>query len=81
MASHTDLVARIGEAGAIPANRPLDHARRIITAATIGTFFGTLAGILFNMGQLTLGATMLVGAVFLIGAALFLLFCTQVWFR
>lgn len=59
MASHTDLVARIGEAGAIPANRPLDHARRIITAATIGTFFGTLAGILFNMGQLTLGATML----------------------
>lgn len=28
-----------------------------------------------------LGATMLVGAVFLICAALFILFCTQVWFR
>ncbi len=59
MVSHTDLVARIGEAGAIPADRPVDHARRIITAATIGVFFGTLAGVLLNMGELTLGQTML----------------------
>ncbi|VEI13400.1 hypothetical protein [Trueperella bialowiezensis] len=52
MASHSDLVARIGEAGAVPANRPIDHARRIVTGATVGVFVGTLIGMVMNMAAL-----------------------------
>lgn len=75
MTSHTDLVARIGEAGAIPANRSIDHVRRIVTAATVGTFFGTLVGVLVNMGQLTLGTTM----VAFIPTALMVIVLVVVW--
>lgn len=55
MASHTDLVARIGEAGAIPADRPLDHARRIVTAVAIGAFLGTLAALVWFLGHISAG--------------------------
>lgn len=59
MASRTDLVARISEAGAIPASRGIDHARRIVTGATVGVFVGTFAGVLLNMAELTLARTLI----------------------
>ncbi|MDF2419798.1 hypothetical protein [Trueperella pyogenes] len=54
MPSHTDLVARIGEAGALPANRPIDHARRITTGGTIGAFFGTLVALFWLVGRVSI---------------------------
>ncbi|MFP7697234.1 hypothetical protein [Trueperella sp. LYQ143] len=56
MASQTDLVARIGEAGTIPANRPIDHARRIVTAMAIGAFLGVLFGFLLFASRLSITA-------------------------
>lgn len=62
MASHTDLVARIGEAGAIPANRPVDRARRIVTALTIGAFLATIVALLWLLGYLS-PAKMMIAAI------------------
>lgn len=53
MASHTDLVARIGEAGAVPADRPIDRARRIVTAGTLGAFLGTILALFWLLGYLS----------------------------
>ncbi|MDP9806413.1 hypothetical protein J2S70_000995 [Trueperella bonasi] len=72
MASHTDLVARIAESGAIPADRPIDHARRIITAITIGTFLGTFAGIFANFSEFTLGKMLVAFVPSLVMVILFL---------
>lgn len=59
MPSHTDLVARIGEAGALPANRPIDHARRITTGGTIGAFFGTLVALFWLVGRVSIAKTVM----------------------
>ena len=62
MASHTDLVARIGEAGAVPADRPIDRARRIVTAGTLGAFLGTILALFWLLGYLS-PARMVLAAV------------------
>ncbi|MCM3906980.1 hypothetical protein [Trueperella bernardiae] len=62
MASHTDLVARIGEAGAVPADRPIDRARRIVTAGTLGAFLGTILALFWLLGHLS-PARMVLAAV------------------
>lgn len=54
MSSHTDLVTRIGEAGAIPANRGIDIARRVLTAMAIGSIFGSLFGIVVYLVELSI---------------------------
>lgn len=42
-----NLVRATASAGAIPANRPIDHARRIGTALAMGSVIGTIAAVLF----------------------------------
>lgn len=59
MAKRTELVASIGQAGAIDANRPVDHARRIVTGLAVGSVFGTLFGLVLFLNRLTLGAMVL----------------------
>lgn len=62
MASRTDLVSRIGEAGAIPADRPIDHVRRISTALMTGGIVGSLVGLMIFIRRLTL-AKMFIGII------------------
>ncbi|QOQ39665.1 hypothetical protein [Trueperella pecoris] len=75
MTSRTELVAHIGQAGAVPANRPIDRARRIVTAATIGSFFGTLAALIWFLGYITLAQMLLA----MIPSAVLLLAFVVVW--
>ena len=44
----TRLVQQISMAAAVPANRPIDHVRRIGTGMFTGTCFGTVATVLFG---------------------------------
>lgn len=52
MPSYTDLVSRIGEAGAIPADRPVDHTRRLVTGLFAGVLAGMFVGIIFFAASL-----------------------------
>ncbi|MFY9262739.1 MAG: hypothetical protein GX483_01680 [Actinomycetaceae bacterium] len=52
MSASTDLVARIGENAALPANRPIDRARRITQALLLGGSGGVVVGALLNIQEL-----------------------------
>lgn len=71
----TNLVSVISDAGAIPANRGIDHARRIISAVTIGFNFGAVLGLLFFVEEMTLNQMLLV----LIPFAILLVAMFVVW--
>ncbi len=69
----TRLVQQISMAAAVPANRPIDHVRRIGTGMFTGTCFGTVATVLFGGVDLTGGrfipllvAMIVLGLAFLI---------------
>lgn len=69
----TRLVQQISMAAAVPANRSIDHLRRIGTGLFTGTCFGTVATVLFGGADLTGGrflplliVMIVVGLVFLV---------------
>ncbi|MDO5025262.1 MAG: hypothetical protein Q4E03_01935 [Trueperella sp.] len=59
MPTHTDLVARISEAGAVPADRPADTAQRITAALTLSSAVGVLLGLMIYAARLSIPQTLL----------------------
>lgn len=72
MATHTDLVARIGEAGAIPADRPADIAHRITASLTLSSAMGVLLGLMVYASRLSIPRTLLAFALPMIFGAIML---------
>lgn len=68
-----NLVQQISLAGAVPANRRLDHLRRVGTGLFTGSVVGTIAAVLFGDLDLTQGRFWVVLIVMLIVALVCLL--------
>ena len=68
----TRLVHQISMAAAVPANRPIDHLRRIGTGLFMGTCFGTVVTVLFGGVDLRGGKFWLLLGIMIAMALLFL---------
>lgn len=68
-----NLVRATAAVGAIPADRPIDHARRVGTALSLGTVIGTIAAVLFMDVDVTNGRAWIAMAITLVLVAVFLI--------